>query len=1069
MPTIEKSMSIDPTLPNRLATEATATGGLVQPLQGNDVLRQELDLELDDRSEINPEGVEVASVGQLGQTVGQGVRKLLGRTLSPKDDVYNKAMERLKALEAGEAAPLENVDPTAQDTPDTSFTPEQQAAINDARTALDAQENQVDPLEVDPVDSPEEMEQLGYGPEFDESNENAYKALEKGNTFSVTDEDVKNVLDGIQKPAVISEDGLLSDFRAIGAQGDEKLPDEGRVLSTIEAISQQYKGKIDEAKRGQQTEEATRRIADIIGMTPDRLSQAIMNRPQGSIINVEGMGLAETMLAAKDLLFTEIKKLDELAKKAEFGGDIEAAQFRAQLELVAQLQFNIKGSQTEIARALGSFKIPARSGEAATEAMAQQDLSSMLEDYGGTDDIRNMAKAYNQQATAVHQKAKFAQLGSLSKFGRFSDAMYEAWINILLSSPVTHFKNIVGAMLTTFANVPETYVAAGIGAARRKMGQEGGTTFTQANAQMFGVVMALTDAFAGAGRAFKTGDRVIPGSRIEAFKGKRPGKAFSSEGMEESALATAVDILGNFMTLGRIPTRALEMEDTFFKVIATRMSLYENALSTGQAQGLQGDALANHIADFLYDPPDTAIEMADAHAKYVTLQTDLDPIGKAFSNARRVPVLRYFVPFLKTPYNSFKYVFRDRTPLGLMSGEIRSQLARGRGPGATQLDKQVAEMAIARMAIGSAATLVVGGLALRGDVTGSGPSDRGLQANLRAQGWRPYSIRIPGTKSEELPLGEHVNYMAFEPFTTIFMLGADGAELMMNGSLDDQTHQEIAGHLANVFANQLTDKTFMSGFSDLVSTLNDPTRYAGSTLNNFIRSAVPRIVAQTKKSGVPGLIEGDPIVRNARSALDQIKSQIPGFSRTLPPRRNVFGQVKVLDGAIGPDIFSPAYSSAVGSHDYVLDKEVTPEVIKSRKAYNARAIKVFQIMGDVNYAPKMPGKILTGDRMAGELMEKIELNPEQESRFHQKAGEYSLENMEGLLQSEGTQSLIERSLQGNNLAREILHTQFDTEFRNARTRAKIYMLKEDPIHSDELKMKLDEQYERANKAIEVLE
>ena len=1061
-------MSIDPTLPNRLAQEASATGGLMKPLQGNDVLRQQLALDLGDQTEINPDqGVEVAGLGELASTIGGGFRKIIGRGLSPKDDVYNKAMERLRALEAGEVKPEEDVPDVV---PPTSFTPDQQAAIDAARARLDAEENQVDPLEVNPVDSPEEMEALGYGPEFDESNKNAYKAFKKGNTFSVTDEDVTNVLDGIQKPAVISEDGLLSDFRAIGSQGDAKLPDEGRVLSTIEAISQQFKGTINETTRGKQTEEATRQMADLLGMTPDRLGRAILNRPPGSIINVEGMGLAETMLAARDLLLTEINKLDELAKKAEFGGDQDAVQFRAQLELVAQLQFNIKGSQTEIARALGSFKIPARSGEAATEGMAQTDLSSMLEDYGGTDDIRNMAKAYNQQARGVHQKAKFAQLGSSSKFGRFSDAMYEAWINILLSSPVTHFKNIVGAMLTTFANVPETYAAAAVGAVRRKMGQEGGTTFTQANAQMFGVVMALTDAFSGAGRAFRTGERVIPGTKIDAIKGQRPSKAFSSEGMEESPLATAVDILGNVMTLGRVPTRALEMEDTFFKVIATRMSLYENALSTGQAKGLSGDALANHIADFLYDPPDVAIQRADAHAKYVTLQTDLDPVGKALSNTRRFPVLRYFVPFLKTPYNSFKYVFRDRTPLGLMSGEIRSQIQRGRQPGATQLDKQVAEMAMARMAIGSAAAMVVASLAMRGDVTGSGPSDPGLQANLRAQGWRPYSIRIPGTQTKERPLGEHVNYMAFEPFTTILMLGADGSELMMDGSQSDQTYQEIAGHMANVFANQLTDKTFMSGFSDLVSTLNDPTRYAGSTLDNFIRSAVPRVVAQTKKTGVAGLIDADPVVRNARTAIDQIKSQIPGFSATLPPRRNVFGQVKVLDGAIGPDIISPAYSSAVGSSDYKVNPsdKITPELVKVRKAYNARTVEVFKVMSEVNYSPKMPGKILFGDRMGGELMAAIEFSADQESRYHQKAGIFALEEMEKYLQKETIQSLIERSVQGNNLAREILHTQFDTAFRTARLKAKDYMLYEDPTHSDELTMKLEEQRRRANVAAETL-
>ena len=47
-----------------------------------------------------------------------------------------------------------------------------------------------------------------------------------------------------------------------------------------------------------------------------------------------------------------------------------------------------------------------------------------------------------------------------------------------------------------------------------------------------------------------------------------------------SAIATGVDVLGHVMTLGRIPTRLLDAEDTFFKVIAHRMSLYEGALSS---------------------------------------------------------------------------------------------------------------------------------------------------------------------------------------------------------------------------------------------------------------------------------------------------------------------------------------------------------------------------------------------------------------------------------------------------------------------------------------------------------
>ena len=116
----------------------------------------------------------------------------------------------------------------------------------------------------------------------------------------------------------------------------------------------------------------------------------------------------------------------------------------------------------------------------------------------------------------------------------------------------------------------------------------------------------------------------------------------------------------------------------------------------------------------------------------------------------------------------------------------------------------------------------------------------------------------------------------------------------------------------------------------------------------------------------------------------------------------------------------------------------------------------------------MPGKILFGDRMGGELMEAIELSADQESRYHQKAGEFALEEMEDALQNEGIQNLIEKTKQGDNFSREILHTQFDTRFRTARLKAKNYMLNEDPTHSDELKMKLDEQVQRANRIAETL-
>lgn len=1066
-------MSIDPTLPDRLAAKAQATGGLLEPLEGNDVLKEQLKVDLPDGQDVNPEeGIEVADVGNL---LRKGARNVLGAT-GKNADVFNQALKKLDQMEADaaqeEAARKaeETLDPEAfqrkglletikaADAAQSNMPSELSAAINEARDTLDVQEadGPQPSLLTDPNDDPVERAALGLGEELQKSNEAGYKASAVGNTFNIDDKDADDVLRDLQKQTVLSEDGMLTDFRARGAAGDEKIPDEGQVYSTIEAISKQYNSQITAAKRDVITQKATRELADLVGLTPNRLTNAIVNRKTGGVINVEGMGLAESMLAAKDLFVVELKKLDKLADVAETGDDADAAAFRQQLEFVAQIQANIKGSQTEIARALGAFRYPARGEAANTERMRKQDLSAIVDSFGGNGDIRDLAKAYNSAATLPHQKMAFAR--QASKFGRFSDAMYEAWINILLSNPVTHFKNFVGAGITTFANIPETYAAASVGAVRRAFGREGGVEFSQANAQMFGVVMGLIDAFGGAARAFRTGEKPIAGSKLETLQGQRPVNAFSSAGMTRdtrtmSAIATGVDVLGHVMTLGRIPTRMLDAEDTFFKVIAHRMSLYEGALSSGRGLGLEGEALVDHVADFLFNPPDTAIAQADAFAKYVTLQSDLDPIGKLFSDTRKVPVLRYFVPFLKTPYNSFKYVFRDRTPLGLISPELFSQITRGSKPGATAIDKQVSDMAVARMATGSLAAITFGYLTMQGHMTGAGPSDRGLQTALRAQGWRPYSIRIPGTKSKELPLGQHVSYEAFEPFTTVFMLGADASELMMDGSLKERDLDEIAGHVAAMFANQLTDKQFMSGFADLVSTIQDPQRYAGSTLQNFVASANPRVVAQLKKTGVPGLVEPDPFIRQTKTFLDNIRKNVPGWSETLPPRRNYFGQAVMLDSAVGPDIISPLYSSVAAPPD---DRLI--ERGASGPKYNQRALAAMQFLSAVEFAPFLPNDMLENDRFEG-THEGIEMSLEQYDYFMQEHGVEALKQVEAIQKKLKGSNLTALAKAGDPGALDIIHRSLNGAFRNARAMAKAKLYAH-PEFGPELMLEREDYYNR---------
>jgi len=985
-------MAINQNTPDELARQALATGGLVDPLTAADVLPT--DPRQIDMPEVD-EGVEVAM---------SPLQRGAGRLLSPGTNTFNEAQRKIDELQSGGTLTPEAVEPD----PDAT----------DANT-LGIQETEVEPAApvvpetgtVLPTDIVEEgLQQLpGDFPlvtdvddyaEFDAASDSAYTAFLRGSVIKPDGAEVETVLGELQsarignlivqgQQKVAGPDGLLTDFRATGASGDAKIPDEGTIYASIEAISKTYSGQIAENKREEITLEATRQMADLLGVSEGRLAKNILARKPGGVITQEGAGLAETMLASRDLLISELQKLDGLAKAAATGGDTDALQFRAQLELVAQLQNQIKGAQTEIARALSSFRIPARSGDAAGE-MSKTDLTGLLEDYGGTQDIRDMAAMYLQQGDNIVAKAAIAKGGSKTK--RVFDAFYEAWINVLLSNPVTHTKNTVGAALTTFAHTPETFVAGMIGTTRRAMGGEGGVYLGQANAQLFAMMMSMQEAFAAAGKSFVTGESIMPGSKIEGAEGRRHINQFSSEGMAAGPMATAVDILGHIMTLGRVPTRALQFEDTLFKVVAHRMSLYENAYSTGVVQGLRGDALSTHIAEFIHNPPADYLKQADAHAKYVTLQNDLDPAGKAIADLRnKVPGIRYFAPFIKTPYNAFKYAFLDRGPLGFLYGESRRAMQRARLPGATQADKAAGDMAMSRLIMGNATMLMVAKLTAEGHITGGGPSDEGQRANLRVQGWQPYSVRIPGTN-------EYVSYMGLEPFASVFSLGADGAEIFMDSQASDAEMEKIAAGLAAMAANQLTDKTFMSGFSNLVSTLSDPTRYATSTAQDLVASLVPRVVSQAEKVGIPGLVQADPIMRQTRTLIDELRAQVPGFSQSLPPRRNVYGQVITLNGSLGPDIISPLYSSIRGPNPSDPDKK-----------YAKRVFAVTKELEEVRYGPSMHGRMASRGRL-NNLIEAVEMTPEEENKYHQYAGKRTLEAFEYIIELDLYQALKKQAI-----------------------------------------------------------
>lgn len=952
-------MAIDPNAVDQLAQKAVEDGGVLTPIEGNDVIDRDPFLQklepapyVGITSDLQPqeEGLEYQVAGLQNFVAGK-----LGRVLSPKANTFNKIEQRLDELRQNQEKITEQ--------------PTDESNVNEE----------------------------GFGPGLENLRNRNTDSFLRQTEIKADDETVAKFYENRDVAVPPNSKGLLDDFRAVGAGGDEKIPDEGTILNSIQSISGTYKNQITEATRGEITLTAQRQLADLVGMDDAKLAQSILERQRGGVFTVEGAGLAETMLASRDLLLREIKKLDELAEKAEFGTNEDALSFRAQLELVAQLQGQIKGAQTEIARALGSFRVPARTGRG--EGLYNRDLTSLLDDYGGVESIKNIAKKYNQISDDPTQKTALARA---SKFRKGFDAFYEAWINILLSSPITHAKNTIGAFLTTFAHIPETYMAATMGSVRRKFGGTGGVYFGEANAQLFATVMALQDAFKAAGKAFVTGERVMPGTKIEGARGRRHQRAFSAEGMQaQGVLGMVADIAGHAFTLGRLPTRALEFEDTFFKVLAHRQSLYEQGYRSAMTKGKRGDDAAAHIAEYIFDPPKSALEKADAHAQYVTLQSNLDEIGKNIGGLRNIPTIRYFLPFFKTPYNAFKYALIDRGPIGIFYGEGRRAIERARAPGASPADKAAGDMAMGRLLLGNGTAVAVFAAAAAGKITGSGPRDPGLRDAQRQTGWQPYSIKIGD---------QYYSYSGFEPFSSILGVAADAAEAFMSSSLKQKTSEKIAAAVAAALGSQLTDKTFLQGFNTLMKAINDPERYGGTTLERFFSSLVPRLSSLLEK-------QLDPTVRAARDAVDQAKSQIPGWSSSLPPKRNLAGQTMIVSGSFGPDILSPIYRSTHG-----------PNPADKNPARAKLAFEMFQDFVDVKFNPSKHPEEFNAD---------IPLTPQEIDLFHQFAGKRTLEAFAEVRKDKNYKALKKVIMETNNqTAKEEMYLNLRRMLQEARNAAR---------------------------------
>jgi hypothetical protein len=462
------------------------------------------------------------------------------------------------------------------------------------------------------------------------------------------------------------------------------------------------------------------------------------------------------------------------------------------------------------------------------------------------------------------------------------DAVREVWVNGLLSNPSTHIVNTASNTIVAFQQIYERGLASQIS----NLTGSGNVAAGEAMAMTYGLVSSLKDAFKFSYEAFKT----EAGGRVMGKTELPHDKALTAEAFRMSSETGAgrfVDVLGQ---TARIPGRFLGAEDEFFKTIAYRMEVHAQALRQATQEGLHGDALYKRMGELVNDPPQhIKIASADA-ALYNTFTNVPGALGKNLLKIRAdVPMTTFVIPFVKTPVNIARYTF-ERTPFAPLVGQWRDDITAG---GARK------DLALARMASGSAIMAIAFDMADSGQLTGFGPSNdkyKGDRAAMLRQGWQPYSVKV-GDK--------YYSYNRTDPIGAMLGFASDVSEIIHNSEVNEDDVDEMNEVLAMGMAavgQVAINKTYMRGISDFMEAMRDPSRNSEQYLNNLATSFLPY-------TALTGAVERavDPTIRDSNTLWEAAQAKLAGLSSRLPPKRDLWGQPLRTDSSMGKayDFFSP--------------------------------------------------------------------------------------------------------------------------------------------------------------------
>lgn len=683
------------------------------------------------------------------------------------------------------------------------------------------------------------------------------------------------------------------------------------VKRSIAELTDHFKDNIDEARRGVRSFEQTK-----LGAQSVDAWNTLMSRRVGEPLN------AEQSLAARQLWASASAKVYDLSKIATQEPTPEnLLAFRKMLETHAAIQQEVIAARTETARALGSWRIPT--------GTADERMTSILQQLNGEAGLKGGVESTLSLANRVQALAESGDVNGLNNFlakgayAKTRDAVLEAWTNGLLTSPMTHVKVVTSNAATMALRMGERFIGEKISSV---LGDDFGVQAGEAAAQYAGMVNGFKDTFRYIGKAANSllDDGKLPNlgedplsNAIKAAKtgtysiGEEARPEWMSQGAVSSQalgiadsgwVGKAVDLAGQVI---RSPGKALQGEHDFFRSMGYRMELYANATRQATQEVNAGriteDALGARIQSLIENPPSNIKLSSIDGMRYQTFTDAPGKLAQLMQQARQdFPMLRVILPFYKIPSRIMSFTM-ERTPLAPLMSTFRQNIAAG---GARQ------SLALAQVGLGTGIMLATADAVMSGQITGSGPIEKGQRQAMENEGWKPYSLKV----------GDRwIQYNRLESVGGTMAMAADTMETLQNFHSgingDDPDVENLALATTLSVAQDITSKTYLQGLANFFDALSNPKGEGQKVLKNLAGSIIPAGVGTIAN-------QLDPYKRATYSMMDAIKARTPGLSKYLPPQQNLWGEPVKQGSGLGHayDMLVPFPSGQ--SADEPIDKEL---------------------------------------------------------------------------------------------------------------------------------------------------